>query len=38
MLSYSIVLYTVLAVMCICVIYKCLSWDIDKQQDLGKQA
>jgi hypothetical protein len=22
--------------MCICVIYKCLSWDFDQEQDLGK--
>jgi hypothetical protein len=30
------VLCIVLAVKCICVIYKCLSWDVDQQQDLGK--
>ncbi len=28
--------YSVLAVMCIYVIYKYLSWDGDQQQDLGK--
>ncbi len=27
---------TFLAVMCIFVIYKCLSWGSDQQQDLGK--
>jgi hypothetical protein len=32
----SVVPYIVLAVMCIYVIYKCLSWDGDQQQDLGK--
>ncbi len=24
------------AMMCICVIYKCLSWEFDQQQDMGK--
>jgi hypothetical protein len=28
--------YIILAVMCIYVINKCLSWDFDQQQDLGK--
>jgi hypothetical protein len=27
---------TYLAMMCIFVIYTCLSWDSDQQQDLGK--
>ncbi len=36
MLSYSIVLYIVIAVMCICMISKCLSRDVDQQQDQGK--
>jgi hypothetical protein len=28
----------ILTAMCIYVIYKCLSWDLDQQKDLGKQA
>ncbi len=36
LLSYSTVSYIGLAMMCIYVIYKCLSWDVDQQQDLGK--
>jgi hypothetical protein len=34
--SRNTVPYIVLAVMCIYVIYKCLSGDFDQQQDLGK--
>jgi hypothetical protein len=34
--SCSTVLYVILAVMGIYMIYKCLSWDFDQQQDLGK--
>jgi hypothetical protein len=34
--SYNTVSYIVLAVMCICVIYKYLSWGKNQQQDLGK--
>ncbi len=37
LLSCSAVFYIILAAMCIFVIYKCLSWDFDQQQDLGKQ-
>jgi hypothetical protein len=33
--SYGAVLYVILAMMCIYVIYKCLSLDFDHQQDLG---
>ncbi len=33
---YCAVLCVVLAVMCICVLYKLLSWDFDQQRDLGK--
>jgi hypothetical protein len=36
MLTYSIVLSIVLAVMCTCMICKCLRWYVDQQQDLGK--
>jgi hypothetical protein len=34
----SAVFYVISAVMCIYVIYKCLGWDFDQQQDLGNSS